>query len=57
MQLLMKYINRLKTNLTDTNIADIMQLEKDIDIDLCIARRDIADLYEYCLACGKKCIL
>lgn len=44
-----------KTNLTDTNIADIMQLEKDIDIDLCIARRDIADLYEYCLACGKKC--
>lgn len=46
-----------KTNLTDTNIADIMQLEKDIDIDLCIARRDIADLYEYCLACGKKVYL
>lgn len=42
------------TNLTDKNIADIMKLEKDTDIDLCIVRRDIADLYEYCLTCGKE---
>lgn len=41
-------------NLTDENISDIMKMEKDIDIDLCIVRRDIADLYEYCLTCGKK---
>lgn len=42
------------TNLTDKNISDIMKMEKDTDIDLCIVRRDIADLYEYCLTCGKK---
>lgn len=40
------------TNLTDKNISDIMKMEKDTDIDLCIVRRDIADLYEYCLTCG-----
>lgn len=45
------------TNLTDKNIADIMKLEKDTDIDLCIVRRDIADLYEYCLICGKEVYL
>lgn len=45
------------TNLTDTNIACIMQLEKDTDIDLCIARRDIADLYEYCIKCKKEVYL
>lgn len=42
------------TNLTDKNISDIMKMEKDTDIDLCIVRRDIADLYEYCLTCGKE---
>lgn len=42
------------TNLTDKNIVDIMKLEKDTEIDLCIVRRDIADLYEYCLTCGKE---
>lgn len=41
-------------NLTDENISDIMKMEKDTDIDLCIVRRDIADLYEYCLTCGKE---
>ena len=41
-------------NLTDENISDIMKMEKDIDLDLCIARRDITDLYEYCLRCGKE---
>lgn len=48
-----QYIKQ-QTNLIDKNIIDIMQLEKDIDIDLCITRRDIADLYEYCLTCGKE---
>lgn len=41
-------------NLTDENMSDIMKMEKDIDLDLCIARRDITDLYEYCLTCGKE---
>lgn len=41
-------------NFTDENISDIMKMEKDTDIDLCIVRRDIADLYEYCLTCGKE---
>lgn len=48
-----QYIKQ-QTNLIDKNIIDIMQLEKDIDIDLCIARRDIADLYEYCIKCKKE---
>lgn len=51
-----QYIKQ-QTNLIDKNIIDIMQLEKDIDIDLCITRRDIADLYEYCLTCGKEVYL
>lgn len=45
------------TNLTDKNIADIMQLEKETDIGLCIARKDIAELYEYCLTRGKEVYL
>lgn len=47
---------KIKKNidLTDENISDIMKMEKDIDLDLCIARRDITDLYEYCLTCGKE---
>lgn len=45
------------TNLTDKNIMDIMQLEKDTDIDLCIARRDMVDLYEYCISVGKEVYL
>lgn len=45
------------TNLTDKNIMDIMQLEKDTDIDLCIARRDMVDLYEYCISAGKEVYL
>lgn len=49
-----QYIKQ-QTNLIDKNIIDIMQLEK--DIDLCITRRDIADLYEYCLTCGKEVYL
>ena len=44
-------------NLTDENISDIMKMEKDIDLDLCIARRDITDLYEYCLTSGKEVYL
>ena len=48
-----QYIKQ-QTNLTDKNIIDIMQLEKDIDIDLCIVRRDILDLYEYCVSSGKE---
>ena len=51
-----QYIKQ-QTNLIDKNIIDIMQLEKEIDIDLCITRRDIADLYEYCLTCGKEVYL
>lgn len=51
-----QYIKQ-QTNLIDKNIIDIMQLEKDIYIDLCITRRDIADLYEYCLTCGKEVYL
>lgn len=30
-------------NLTDENISDIMKMEKDIDLDLCIARKDEID--------------
>ena len=45
------------TNLTDKNIMDIMQLEKDTDIGLCIARRDMVDLYEYCISAGKEVYL
>ena len=44
-------------NLTDENISDIMKMEKDIDLDLCIARRDITDLYEYCVTSGKEVYL
>lgn len=44
-------------NFTDENISDIMKMEKDIDLDLCIARRDITDLYEYCLTSGKEVYL
>lgn len=44
-------------NLTDENISDIMKMEKDIDLDLCIARKDITDLYEYCVTSGKEVYL
>lgn len=44
-------------DLTDKNISDIMQLEKKTDMDLCIARKDIAELYEYCIESGKEVYL
>lgn len=44
-------------DLTDKNISDIMQLEKKTDMDLCIARKDIAELYEYCIEFGKEVYL
>ena len=34
-----------------------MQLEKKTDMDLCIARKDIAELYEYCIESGKEVYL
>lgn len=44
-------------DLTDKNMSDIMQLEKKTDMDLCIARKDIAELYEYCIESGKEVYL
>lgn len=44
-------------DLTDKNISDIMQLEIKTDMDLCIARKDIAELYEYCIESGKEVYL
>ena len=38
-------------------MSDIMQLEKKTDMDLCIARKDIAELYEYCIESGKEVYL
>ena len=46
-----------QTNLTDKNIEDIKKIEKDTDIELCIAREDIANLYEYCISSGKEVYL
>lgn len=46
-----------QTNLTDNNIMDIMQLEKDIDIDLCVVRKDMLAMYEYCISAGKEVYL
>lgn len=46
-----------QTNLSDKNIVDIQRLEKDTDLQLCIARQDIADLYEYSISSGKEVYL
>lgn len=45
------------TSLSERTIESIKQLEKDIDIQLCIARQDIKELYEYCIESGKEVYL
>lgn len=46
-----------QTSLSKRTIEEIKQLEKDIDLQLCVARQDIKKLYEYCIESGKKVYL
>lgn len=46
-----------ETGLPGDIIDDIKRIEKDIDMQLCIARNDIAGLYEYCISIGKEVYL
>lgn len=45
------------TDLPRSTIEQIKQLEKDIDMQLCIARKDIKELYEYCIKSNKEVYL
>lgn len=46
-----------ETALSDEVIEDIKTIERDIDGQLCVARNDIAKLYEYCIESGKEVYL
>lgn len=46
-----------ETDLSDEVIEDIKTIERDIDEQLCVARNDIAKLYEYCIESGKEVYL
>ena len=46
-----------ETGLSDEVIEDIKAIERDIDEQLCVARNDIAKLYEYCIESGKEVYL
>lgn len=46
-----------ETSLSKDIIDKIKKIEKDIDINLCDARKDIAGLYEYCISIGKEIYL
>ncbi len=46
-----------ETDLSDEVIEDIKTIERDIDGQLCVARNDIAKLYEYCIESGKEVYL
>lgn len=46
-----------ETDLSDEVIEDIKTIERDIDERLCVARNDIAKLYEYCIESGKEVYL
>lgn len=46
-----------ETALSDEVIEDIKTIERDIDEQLCVARNDIAKLYEYCIESGKEVYL
>ena len=46
-----------ETDLSDEVIEDIKTIERNIDEQLCVARNDIAKLYEYCIESGKEVYL
>lgn len=45
------------TGLSEEIISDILSTEKSVDLNLCTARYDIAELYKYCMNSGKETYL